>query len=48
MRPHLDYGDVIYHVPAKICNYSQDIILSNLMQKVELVQYSAVLAITGQ
>ena len=47
MRPHLDYGDVIYHTPAKICEYSQNIILPNLMEKLEAVQYSAALAVTG-
>ena len=46
-RPHLDYGDVIYHIPAKVCEFSQNIILSNLMEKLESVQYSAALAVTG-
>ena len=47
VRPHLDYGDVIYHIPTKICEFSQNALLSNLMEKVESVQYSAALAITG-
>ena len=47
MRPHLDYGDVIYHIPAKICEFSQNTFLSNLMEKIESVQYYAALAITG-
>ena len=47
VRPHLDYGDVIYHVPAKTCEFSQDMTLSNLMGKLESVQYSAALAVTG-
>ena len=46
VRPHLDYGDVIYHVPAKICAFSQNITLSNMMEKLESVQYSAALAVT--
>ena len=46
VRPHLDYGDVIYHIPPKVCEFSQNIILSNLMEKVESVQYSAALAVT--
>ena len=46
VRPHLDYGDVIYHIPAKICAFSQNITLSNMMEKLESVQYSAVLAVT--
>ena len=47
MRPHLDYGDVIYHIPPKVCEFSQNIALSNLMDKVESVQYSAALAVSG-
>ena len=47
VRPHLDYGDVIYHIPAKVCEFSQNIILPNLMEKLESVQYSAALAVTG-
>ena len=47
VRPHLDYGDVIYHVPSKVCEFSQTVILPNLMEKLESVQYSAALAVTG-
>ena len=47
LRPHLEYGDVIYHIPAKVCELSSTIILSSLMEKIESVQYSAVLAVTG-
>ena len=47
VRPHLDYGDVTYHIPAKICEFSQNTFLPNLMDKIESVQYSAALAITG-
>ena len=47
VRPHLDYGDVIYHIPAKVCEFSQNIILPNVMEKLESVQYSAALAVTG-
>ena len=47
VRPHLDYGDVIYHIPAKICESSQNTFLPNLMEKIESVQYSAALAIIG-
>ena len=46
MRPHLDYGDVIYHIPAKVCNYSQDITLPSIMEKTESVQYSVAPTIT--
>ena len=47
VRPHLDYGDVLYHNPAKVCEFSNNIILPHLMEKLESVQYSAVLALTG-
>ena len=47
VRPHLDYGDVIYHIPAKTCEFSQNTFLPDLMEKIESVQYSAALAITG-
>ena len=48
VRPHLDYGDVIYHTPAKECEFSENIILPNLMEKLEAVQYSAALAVTKE
>ncbi len=47
VRPHLDYGDVIYHLPQNICEFSQTVTLTNSMEKLESVQYSAALAITG-
>ena len=47
VRPHLDYGDIIYHIPAKENDFSQDIILPNFMEKLEFVQYFAALAVTG-
>ena len=47
VRPHLDYGDVIYHFPAKVCEFSGSVILTSLMEKLESVQYSAARAITG-
>ena len=31
VRPHLDYGDVIYHIPAKVCEFSGSVILTSLM-----------------
>ena len=37
VRPHLDYGDVIYDQPNNSC----------LSDKIESVQYNAALAITG-
>ena len=47
MRPHLDYGDAFYHIPAKVCEFSGNIILPNLMEKLESVQYSAARAVSG-
>ena len=47
VRPHFDYGDVIYHNPPKVCDFTGSTTLSSLMEKLEFVQYSAALAITG-
>ena len=32
VRPHLDYGDVIYQVPPKMYAFSLNITLSNMME----------------
>ena len=45
VRPHLDYGDVIYHIPQKEDNISS--LGNHLMEKLESVQYAAALAVTG-
>ena len=47
VRPHLDYGDVIYHIPQNAHDCSQTVTLTNSMEKLESIQYSAALAITG-
>ena len=47
VRPHLEYGDVNYHMPAKVCEFSGNTFVSSLMEMLESVQYSAALAITG-
>ena len=47
VRPHLDFGDVIYHIPAKVCDFSSNMTLPSLMEKLESVQYSAARAFTG-
>ena len=47
IRSHLDYGDVIYHTPGNICEYSHSIVLAHQMETLESVQYSAALAMTG-
>ena len=47
VRPHLDYGDIIHHLPAKVREFSGSAILPGLMDKLESVQNSAARAITG-
>ena len=47
VRPHLEYGDVIFHIPATVCEFSRHTILPSLMEKLESVQYSAAIALTG-
>ena len=47
VRPHLDYCDIIYHIPSTI-NLSQlGISLHGLMEKGEQIQYQVALAVTG-
>ena len=48
LPPHLDNGDVIYHIPQKVCDFSHKVTLHRLMEQLESVQYSAGLAITGE
>ena len=45
VRPHLDYCDVIYHIPTIQTQLGE--VLNSLMEKVEQVQYKAALAVTG-
>ena len=47
IRPHFDYGDVIYHIPPYTNPYNRTITLKPLMDRIEKVQYHAALAITG-
>ena len=47
VRPHLDYCDVIYHLPSIIHLPPLGRILNSLMEKVERIQYQAALAATG-
>ena len=42
---HLDYCDVIYHIPSKLDQFA--VTLNYLTGKVERIQYQAALAITG-
>ena len=46
-RSHLDYCDIIYHLPETIHQPPEGVSLKSLMEKIEKVQYSAGLAITG-
>ena len=47
IRPHFDYGDVIYHIPPYTNPYNRTITLKPIMNRIEKVQYHAALAITG-
>ena len=46
VRLHLDYGDITY-IPDSICEFSHFVILSGEMERLESIQYSAALALTG-
>ena len=46
VRPHLDYVDVIYHDLPNLCEFSGNT-TSSQMEKIESVQYSAALAVSG-
>ena len=47
IRPHLDYADIIFHIPQSPSLFDSSITLTPLMDKIERVQYQAALAITG-
>ena len=47
VRSHLDYCDIIYHIPPILNQPPIGLSLNNLMEKVERIQYQAALAITG-
>ena len=47
VRFHLDYCEVIYHIPSITHQPHLGRTLSSLMEKVERIQYQAALAITG-
>ena len=47
VRSHLDYCDIIYHIPPKINPPPQLATFDSLMEKLERVQYQAALAVTG-
>ena len=47
VRPHLDYCDFIFHIPALSNDFSHDINLNYQMLSLESIQYQAALAVTG-
>ena len=47
VRPHLDYGIVIYHIAHKTCKFIQSFKLTYQMERLEAVQYYAALAVAG-
>ena len=47
IRPHLDFCDVIYHVPCITNPFDSSINLNYLMNTLERIQYHCALAITG-
>ena len=47
VRPHLDYCDIIYHIPPSNNPPPQLPTFNSLMEKLEIVQYQAALAVTG-
>ena len=47
VRSHLDYCDIIYHIPPNLNHSPLGVSLHSLMEKVERIQYQAALAISG-
>ena len=47
VRFHIDYCDIIYHIPPLLNQPSEGISLNYLMEEVEKNQYQVALAITG-
>ena len=47
VRPHLDYCDIIYHIPSFLNQSSVGVSLNHLMEQIEKIQYQAALAVTG-
>ena len=47
VRPHLDYCDFIFHIPALPNRNSNDINLNHQMNTLESIQYQAALGVTG-
>ena len=47
IRPHLDYCDIIYHIPPLSYQFCSSLTLHSLMESIERIQYQAALFITG-
>ena len=47
VRSHLDYCDIIYHIPSHQNQAPLGVTLHSLVERVERVQYQAALAISG-
>ena len=47
VRSHLDYCDIIYHMPALNNQINLGVTLTSLMETVVRIRYQAALAITG-
>ena len=47
VRPHLDFCDVIYHIPCIANPFDSSLNLNFLMNSLERIQYHSALAITG-
>ena len=47
VRSHLDYCDVIYHIPPKMYPFPLGMSLHDHMEMKEKIQYQAALAVTG-
>ena len=45
IRSHLDYCDIIYHIPSVQTQFG--VTITDLMEKAERIQYQAALAVTG-
>ena len=45
VRSHIDYCDIIYHIPSVQTQFG--VTLTDLMEKAEKCQYQAALAVTG-
>ena len=47
VRPHLDYCDIIYHIPQTVRPPPEGVTLHHQMESIEKIQYQAALAVSG-